>query len=85
MREVLHRELYRGRRIWNKTKKRDRWGQARPQDRPASEWLTSEAEDLRVVPEALWNAAHDRLQQRRAIYVGFKARQRPDCRALKPT
>jgi site-specific DNA recombinase len=80
VREVLYRELYRGRRIWNKTKKRDIWGQDRRRDRPASEWLTLDAEGLRIVPEALWHAVHERLRQRRAIYLGFKAGQRSDCR-----
>src|SRR5262249_2795363 len=37
VREVLHRDLYRGLRTWNKTKKRDDWGQQRPRRRPPSE------------------------------------------------
>src|SRR5207249_11715265 len=74
-----------GRRIWNKTKKRDTWGQEHRQNRPLNEWLTIDAEALRIVPEAVWNAAHNRLQQRRAIYVGFKAGQRSDCRDRKST
>ena len=34
VREILHREMYRGRRVWNKTRKRDKWGQHRQHDRP---------------------------------------------------
>jgi DNA invertase Pin-like site-specific DNA recombinase len=65
VREVLHRETYRGRRIWNRTKKRDTWGQQRQHDRPTSEWLAVEQEHLRIVPEALWQTAHERISARR--------------------
>ena len=37
--EVLERPLYRGRIVWNRTRKRDQWGQRRQQARPAGEWL----------------------------------------------
>jgi hypothetical protein len=39
VREVLHRDTYRGQVTWNRTRKRDRWGQKRVKDRPASEWI----------------------------------------------
>src|SRR5581483_4210685 len=58
VRDILRREQYRGRRIWNKTRKRDNWGQKRQQARPAADWLTIDAESLRIVSDALWNAAH---------------------------
>lgn len=72
VREVLYREQYRGRRIWNKTRKRDRWGQHRQHDRPASEWMAIDLEALRVVPEALWNAAHDCMKARAETYGKFR-------------
>jgi site-specific DNA recombinase len=56
VREVLHRECYRGVLVWNKTRKRDSWGQKRRQNRPAADWLHVPAEDLRLVSEALWQA-----------------------------
>jgi DNA invertase Pin-like site-specific DNA recombinase len=34
VREALHRELYRGRVVWNTTRKRDSWGQVKPSRRP---------------------------------------------------
>ncbi|MCH2279877.1 MAG: recombinase family protein, partial [Vicinamibacterales bacterium] len=34
VREVLHRSLYRGEIVWNRTKKRDAWGQKRRHARP---------------------------------------------------
>jgi site-specific DNA recombinase len=66
VREVLHRETYRGRRIWNRSRKRDQWGQKRQHDRPRSEWLTVEVEDLRIVAEPLWLKVHNRIRSRRA-------------------
>ena len=50
--EVLERPLYRGRVVWNRTRKRDQWGQRRQQARPVGEWLEVEAPHLRVVSES---------------------------------
>ncbi len=72
VREVLHRELYAGRRVWNKTRKRDAWGRQRQQDRPRSEWVTVEVEDLRIVPDALWRAAHTTITARAAAYDRYR-------------
>ena len=66
---VLYRELYRGRIVWNRTRKRDRWGQKRCQKRAESEWVIVEAPELRIVPQALWDAAHGRLADSRKIYL----------------
>jgi hypothetical protein len=68
VREVLHRELYRGRRIWNKTKKRDTWGQDHRHERPEVDWVTLDEEDLRIVAEPLWRAARERIEQRADVY-----------------
>jgi len=57
VREVLHRELYRGVIVWNQTRKRDRWGQHRQHDRPEAEWLRVLAPQLQIVSDALWQAA----------------------------
>ncbi len=69
VREVLYRELYRGVVVWNKTRKRNRWGQVQPQERPADTWCRSEAPHLRIVEDALWEAAHDRLNDARERYL----------------
>lgn len=37
--EILHRPLYRGEIVWNKTRKRDAEGKTAATARPASEWL----------------------------------------------
>ena len=82
VREILYRECYRGQLIWNKTKKRDSWGQKRRTDRPATDWLRVDAEELRIVPETLWLAAHGQLTKRRENYLqqGWRA---PDGRGVR--
>ncbi|AMY10663.1 Recombinase [Luteitalea pratensis] len=40
---VLQRELYRGVVIWNQSRKRDSWGQARRSERDQGEWIRLEA------------------------------------------
>ena len=69
VRAVLYRELYRGEIIWNRTKKRDTWGVKRQRPRPESEWLRVPAPELRIVDEALWDAAHARLAATRQTYL----------------
>ena len=66
---VLHNPHYRGRIVYNRMRKRDAWGQKRPTDRPVEEHLTIERPDLRIVPEELWAAAHERLATARAGYL----------------
>ena len=68
VREVLDRALYRGEIVWNRTKKRDAWGQKHRRDRPEADWLSIPVESLRIVPEALWRAAHARMTERRENY-----------------
>lgn len=82
VREILYRECYRGLLVWNKSKKRDAWGQRRQTDRPASEWLQVEAENLRIVSDELWKAAHARLSARRENYR-LHAWKAPDGRGVR--
>jgi site-specific DNA recombinase len=72
--EVLLRELYRGVIVWNQTRKRDRWGQHHQHARPEAEWMRVPAPHLRVVSEDVWQAAHARLNTRRAQYSAPKQR-----------
>jgi len=66
VREVLHRDSYRGVLSWNRTKKRDLDGQQRQHDRPLAEWITQPAEHLRIIDDALWQAVQARLHDRQA-------------------
>ena len=59
--EVLHRSLYRGEVVWNKTKKRDAAGRTAPTARPEAEWMRFDRPDLRIVSDEVWHTAHARL------------------------
>jgi len=79
VREILLRPLYRGEVVWNKQRKRDRWGVKKYLARPEGEWLRLDAPELRIVPEDLYQAAHRRLGATRALYAtGGRATDRPD-------
>ncbi|MGH9311708.1 MAG: recombinase family protein [Vicinamibacterales bacterium] len=67
--EVLYRELYRGVIVWNRSKKRNQWGQQKQKARPTSDHLRVPAPELRVVAEPIWQAAHERLDESRALYL----------------
>jgi site-specific DNA recombinase len=67
--EALYRPLYRGLIVWNRTRKRDPWGQHHARPRPPAEHLTVDAPQLRIVAEDLWTAAHARLAESRELYL----------------
>src|SRR5262249_17765265 len=69
VREVLHRALYRGQVVYNRSEKRDRFGKAHQHARPEADWITTPAPHLRIVDEELWKAAHARLAETRALYL----------------
>src|SRR5262249_8371186 len=56
-----HRTLYRGEPTWNKTRKRDSWGRHKQSRRPETEWMSSRQPELQIIPDVLWNRAHERL------------------------
>ena len=70
IREVLFRTAYRGELTWNKSKKRDASGEARQSPRPDSEWIHVNAPHLRIVEDALFEAAHREMDQQRARSCG---------------
>jgi hypothetical protein len=69
VREILYRELYRGRIVWNRTRKRDAWGRKAQTARPEAEWITTDMPAIRIVSEEQWRATHVRLGARRALYA----------------
>jgi site-specific DNA recombinase len=80
IREILHRPLYAGRVVWGRVKKRDTWGRRVWQERPRDDWTVVDVPDLRIVSEALWQAAHARLERARDLYLaatGGAAHGRP--------
>src|SRR5436309_7524294 len=54
---------------WNKSAKRDRWGQRKQRPRPAEEWISVARPELQIVSDPLWKAAHDRLAAAKAAYL----------------
>lgn len=76
IREMLYRELYVGRIIWNRsrfvkvpgTNKRVR------RVRPKSEWHIFQCDDLRIIAPELWDSVQDRLMRLKASYASH---QRP--------
>jgi Recombinase/Recombinase zinc beta ribbon domain len=62
------RRLYVGDVVWNKSQKRDAWGQRKSRPRDESEWVRLRAPELRIIGDALWARAHERLAMARASY-----------------
>lgn len=85
IREVLHRELYRGVIVWNQSKKRDEWGRLHSRPRAASEWIQQPAEHLRIISEDLWRQTHASLEHRRAGYLRATKGQRHGRPVAKPS
>jgi len=70
VREILRRDLYRGRLVYGKTRWTDRGGTKVKVDVPEAEWLVREAPELRIVPDDAWKAAHARMERTRKTYSG---------------
>ncbi len=69
IRAMLLNDLYRGHVVYGKTRWEYRRGRRFKVPTPETEWITCEAPALRLVPEAAWTAAHERLAGTRAAYV----------------
>ena len=65
---ILFRDLYRGVIRWNRTRRRNQWGQHQQSVRPTGEWLEVPAPQLQIVSDDDWRAAHTRLDLARAQY-----------------
>jgi site-specific DNA recombinase len=75
IRDMLRRDLYRGRIVWNKTQRVDRKGTRTKKRRPAAEWLQLDAPELRIVDDPLWKAAHAVLTRKAATYLRLASGQ----------
>lgn len=61
---MLQNERYRGVQVWGRHRNTDKGGKTRqrvPQD--AGAWVSTEAPDLRIVPDDLWNLAQSRRRR----------------------
>jgi site-specific DNA recombinase len=63
IREMLRRDLYIGRIVWNRSRfvKRPGTNKRLRRERPESEWCITERPELRIVDENLWNRVQSRL------------------------
>ena len=69
IREVLHRDLYRGVVVYGRTRNLRRLGpQGGKRTKIAAEALTVERPELRIVSDELWNTVRERLVKTRAAY-----------------
>ena len=69
VREMVFRGLYRGAVTYGKTRWEDRNGTKVKVKVQESDWITREDPRLRIVDEALWQAAHARLDRTRATQL----------------
>ncbi len=70
IREMLRRELYVGRRIWNQRKwvKTPGTNKRVSRLRSQNEWKIQELPDLRIVNDDLWKKVHERQERVKEIY-----------------
>ncbi len=73
VREMLHRELYRGEIVYGKTKWRQSGERKYKVDVPEVEWIRVPAPHLRIIPGELWKRVHDRQARTRETYPGRRS------------
>ena len=73
---ILNNTKYIGKWIWNKTESRKdpRTGRRRRFPKPESEWHITEDDNLRIIPQDLWDKTQKRLEQTRKIWPGGKGK-----------
>lgn len=70
---ILKREDYRGVYVWNRSKKRNEWGEKKQRPRPESEWKRIEKSHWRIVSDDLWNRVAERrklLEEQAVRFTG---------------
>ncbi len=72
IREMLYRNLYMGRLVWNSSKFVKVPGTNRRvrRARPENEWRIVQREELRIIDQELWQRVSDRLTRLKDFYVG---------------
>lgn len=68
IREILHRELYRGVSTWNQTQSVQLGGTKKQRQRPASEWLRIEVPSVRIISDQEWQRVQERIKESATIY-----------------
>jgi site-specific DNA recombinase len=74
IREMLRRDIYRGRVVWNKRKYKKRPGTNKriSVSRPESQWVVIERPELRIVPQELWDRVQANLKATAGRFPGMK-------------
>jgi len=69
---ILDNEKYAGRWVWNKTESRrdPRTGRRRRFEKPESEWIVREDDELRIVPQELWETVRTRRKEMHRTWPG---------------
>jgi site-specific DNA recombinase len=69
---ILDNEKYAGRWIWNRTESRrdPKTGRRRRFDKPESEWVINEDEELRIVPKQMWDDVRERRKAMHRTWPG---------------
>lgn len=73
---ILCNALYIGQQVWNRTKwvKDPRTGKRKRVDRPETDWIITEDEALRIIPQELWNTVRHRQMAIRSTTAKIQAR-----------
>ncbi len=69
LRDILHRDLYRGVVLWNRTQAIQRGGTRKQRKRPESEWLRIEAPELRIISQVVWEQVEERRTRNQRAYL----------------
>jgi len=74
---ILRNTKYVGHWTWNTTETRrdPRTGRRRPFPKAESEWIVHNDESLRIIPQELWDAAQQRIQELGATWPGGKGKR----------
>ena len=72
IRRILDNEKYAGRWVWNKTESRrdPKTGRRRRFDKPESEWVVNEDDELRIIPKQLWDSVRERRKAMHRTWHG---------------
>jgi site-specific DNA recombinase len=69
IRAMLYNEHYRGVVVYGRTRWEDRGERKVKVKVPREQWVRIEKPDLRIIPESLWLAAHERIRKTRKAYL----------------
>ena len=69
---MLGNEKYIGRWVWNRSESRrdPKTGRRRKFPKPESEWIVHQNEDLRIIPQDLWDRVQKRREEVRKVWPG---------------